>query len=165
MTSPIESSPSPRWLKRILRDRSRSTSCSAGHDGAASSGASNSFSIQAEYRFSVPRFHVLRRGQALADVAVGRGGSSPRTTISRVKLQPVVARSRVRFTCHAPAGSDERKLASERFLNGDDDAQWRALPRHHWRRQDCDFGRVFKGSGGALGSRLVCRGEKDEKWT
>src|SRR5215475_6496644 len=103
MTSPIESSPSPRWLNRALRDRSRSTSCSAGHDGVASSGASNSFSIQAEYRFSVARFQVLRRGQALADVAVGRGGSSPRTAISRVMLQPAVARSRVRFTRHVPA--------------------------------------------------------------
>src|SRR5215475_10994467 len=103
MTSPIASSPRPRWLNRKLRDRSRSTSCSAGHEGAASSGASNSFSIHAEYRFSVARFHVLRKGQALADVVVGRGGSSLRTAISRVKLQPVVARSRVRFTCHVPA--------------------------------------------------------------
>src|SRR5215469_14099489 len=84
MTSPIASSPRPRWLNRKLRDRSRSTSCSAGHDGAASRGASNSFSIHAEYRFSVARLHVLRNGQALADVAVGRGGSSSRTAISRV---------------------------------------------------------------------------------
>src|SRR5215831_14240062 len=107
MTSPIASSPRPRWLNRKLRDRSRSTSCSAGHEGAASSGASNSFSIQAEYRFSVARFHVLRKGQALADVAVGRGGSSLRTAITRViALQPDAACSRARFTRHVPATGD-----------------------------------------------------------
>src|SRR5712692_9816520 len=70
---PIESSPRPKWLNRKLRDWSRSTTCSAVHDGAASSGASKSFSIQAEYKFSVARFHVLRKGQMLADVASGRG--------------------------------------------------------------------------------------------
>src|SRR5713101_2811848 len=79
MMSPIWSSRRPRWLNRKLRDRSRSTSCSAFHDGAASSGASKSFSIHAEYKFSVPRFHVLRKGQRLPSVARGRGGSSPRT--------------------------------------------------------------------------------------
>src|SRR5262249_19031218 len=107
MTSPIASSPRPRWLNRKLRDRSRSTSCSAGHEGAASSGASNSFSIHAEYRFSVAPSHVLRKGQALADVVVGRGGSSSRTAISRVTvLQPEVAWPRARFTRHVPAAGD-----------------------------------------------------------
>src|ERR1700687_500379 len=79
MMSPIWSSRRPKWLYRKLRDRSRSTSCSAFHDSVASSGASNSVSIQAEYRFSVPRFHELRRGQILPDVVPGRGGSSLRT--------------------------------------------------------------------------------------
>jgi hypothetical protein len=44
----FSSSPRPKWLNRRLRDLSRSTSCSAGQDGAASSGASNNFSIHAE---------------------------------------------------------------------------------------------------------------------
>src|SRR5713101_6421050 len=71
--SPIWSSPRPKWLNRKLRVRSR---CSAGHDGAASGGASKSFSIHAEYKFSVARFHVLRKGQRLPSVARGRGGST-----------------------------------------------------------------------------------------
>src|SRR5215510_13895041 len=96
----ISSSPSPRWLNSKLRDRSRSTSCRAGHDGAASSGASKRFSTHAENRFSVARFHVLRRGQTVPAVAPGRGGSSPRTAISRVQSLPAsVAR-------HVPAAGD-----------------------------------------------------------
>src|ERR1700682_5570325 len=55
----ISSSPRPKWLNNRLRERSRNTSCSAGHDGAASKGSSKSFSIQAENRFSVARFQVL----------------------------------------------------------------------------------------------------------
>src|SRR6266851_8461739 len=73
MMSPNSSSRRPRWLNRTLRDRSRNTSCSAFHDSSASSGASKSFSIHAEYRFSVPRFHVSRSGQTLPDVARGGG--------------------------------------------------------------------------------------------
>src|SRR5262252_1719150 len=74
MMSPSWSSRRPRWLNRTLRDRSRSTSCSAFHDGGSSSGASNSFSIHAEYRFSVVRFHSLRKGQRLPSVVRGGGG-------------------------------------------------------------------------------------------
>src|SRR5229473_2517337 len=107
MTSPIESSLRPKWLNRTLRVRSRSTSCSAFHDGAASSGASKSFSIHAEYRFSVARFQVLRKGQTLPAVARGGGGLSPRTAISRViVLHSAGARSRSSFACHVPAAGD-----------------------------------------------------------
>src|SRR5258708_16200043 len=103
-TIPMESSPRPKWLNRILRDRSRSTSCSAGHDGAASSGASKSFSIHAEYKFSVARFHVLRNGQTLPAVAPGRGGSCALTAISRVIVpHSAGARSRTSLACHVPA--------------------------------------------------------------
>src|ERR1700688_833196 len=90
--SPISSSPRPQWLNSTLRDRSRSTSCSGGHDRGASSSASNSFSIHAEYKFSVARCHVLRKGQTLPGVTLGRGGSSSRTAISRViVLHPACA--------------------------------------------------------------------------
>ena len=107
MTSFISSSPRPKWLNRKLRDRSRSTSCSAGHDGAASRGSSKSFSIHAENRFSVSRFHVLRKGQTLPAVALGRGGASPRTAISRViVLHSAGARSRASVACHVPAAGD-----------------------------------------------------------
>src|SRR5262249_28946842 len=103
-TIPASSSRRPRWLNRTLRDRSRSTSCSAFHDGAASSGASNSFSIHAEYRFSVARFHVLRTGQRLPSPWRGRGGSRPWTAISRViVLHSTDARSRVSVARQVPA--------------------------------------------------------------
>src|ERR1700681_730303 len=104
---PIESSRRPKWLNRKLRDRSRSTSCSAGHDSVASSGASKSFSIHAEYKFSVARFHVLRTGQRLPSVARGRDGSSLRTAISRViVLHSAGALSRASVACHVPAIGD-----------------------------------------------------------
>src|SRR5215211_7142420 len=107
MTSPIWSSPRPKWSNRTLRDRSRSTSCSAFHDGAESRGASKSFSIHAEYRFSVARFHVLRTGQTLPCVACGRGGLRSLTAISRViVLHSAGARSRASFACHVPAAGD-----------------------------------------------------------
>src|SRR5262245_19473685 len=102
--SPIWSSRRPRWLNRALRDLSRSTSCSAFHDSETSSGASNSFSIQAEYRFSVSRFQVLRSGQRLPSVIPGRGGSAARTAISCViVLHSGGARSSTSFACHVPA--------------------------------------------------------------
>src|SRR6202049_1259596 len=107
MMSRIESSRRPKWLNRKLRDRSRSTSCSAGHDSVASSGASKSFSTHAEYKFSVARFHVLRKGQMFPDVARGRGGWSWRTAISRViVLHSAGALSRASIACHVPAAGD-----------------------------------------------------------
>ena len=82
---PLDAEPSwPRWLNRKLREGSRTTSCNAGHDGSASSGSSNSFSIQAENRFSLARFQVLRKGQVLPAAEPGPPGLSGRTLISRV---------------------------------------------------------------------------------
>src|SRR5436190_18468199 len=88
----------------MLRDRSRNTSCSAGHDGAASSGSSNSFSIQAENRFSVLRFQAARNGQTLPAVPLIGGGRSARTAMSRVIVpQPAGApRSRVNVARQVP---------------------------------------------------------------
>ena len=71
-------------MNRKLREGSRTTSCNAGHDGSASSGSSNSFSIQAENRFSLARFQVLRKGQVLPAAEPGPPGLSGRTLISRV---------------------------------------------------------------------------------
>ena len=107
ITSPVSSSPRPRWLNSMLRDLSRSTSCSAFHDGGASTGASNSFSIHAEYRFSVERFQPLRTGQMLSGVDVGRGGSLALTAISRViVLHSAGARSRTSRARHVPAAGE-----------------------------------------------------------
>src|SRR5665213_738203 len=91
----------------MLRDRSRSTSCSAFHDGGASSDASNNFSIHAEYRFSVARSHVLRSGQTLPGAALGGGGAVSRTAMSRVIVPQLAgALSRASVTCHVPAAGD-----------------------------------------------------------
>src|SRR5271169_2451558 len=91
----------------MLRDLSRNTSCSAGHDGAASSGSSKSFSIHAEYKFSVARFQVSRTGHTLPDVARSGGGSAPSTAISRViVLHSAVAPSRTSVACHVPTTGD-----------------------------------------------------------
>ena len=91
----------------MLRERSRSTSCSAGHDGAASIGSSNSFSSHAENKFSLARFHALRSGQTLPSTEPGDGGRSARTAISRViALHWGGARSRVRVARHLPAAGE-----------------------------------------------------------
>ena len=99
-----------------------------------------------------------------------------RTAISRViVLHSAGALSRASFACHVPAagdatsanqkyggppcrsrdlaatlsiGRDQRKLALERLLRGEDDAQRRALPRRHRRGQDRELGRVFAGADG-----------------
>src|SRR5579862_5361260 len=76
----------------MLRDRSRSTARKVGHDGSASSGASNSFWIHAEYKFSVARFHDARTGQTAPGVAPGGGAGVSRTAMSRLMVpQPDAA--------------------------------------------------------------------------
>ncbi len=175
MMSFFSSSPRPKWLNRKLRDLSRSTSCSAGHDSAASSGASKSFSIHAEYRFSVARLHVSRNGQTLFAVARGGGGCGtehgdfardraalrrrpvarerrvPRSHHRRCDLgKPEIRRTAValtRFDRDVSVGRDQRKLTLERLLNGEDDAQRRALPRRDRRGQDRKLGRVLAAAG------------------
>src|SRR5262249_8485918 len=80
------------------------TSCNAGHDGSASSGSSNSFSIQAENRFSLARFQVLRNGQVLPAAKPGPPGLSGRTLISRlIGRQPAPACWGVSVACQVPA--------------------------------------------------------------
>jgi hypothetical protein len=94
-------------LKSTLRDRSRSTSCNAGHDGVVSSGSSNSFSIHAEKRFSVARFHELCTGQMLPGVSPGGGGRSARTVKSRLIVPHSAGPpSRVNVARQVPAAGD-----------------------------------------------------------
>src|SRR5260370_7186378 len=100
----LASSLRPRWLNRKLREGSRTTSCNAGHDGSASSGSSNSFSIQAENRFSLARFQALRKGQVLPAADPGPPGLSARTLISRViGPHPAPACWGVSVACQEPA--------------------------------------------------------------
>ena len=107
MTSFFWSSSRPRWLNSKLRLGSRSTSCSAGHDSCSLCGASKSFSIHAEYRFSVLRFHVSRNGQTLFDVARGEPDGPRCTTMSRVMVaHSVVSPSRASLACHFPTEGD-----------------------------------------------------------
>src|SRR5262249_61305976 len=63
----------------------------------------NSFSIQAENRFSVARFQVLRKGQVLPAAEPGPPGLSARTLISRViGPQPAPACWGVSVACQEP---------------------------------------------------------------
>ena len=89
----------------MLRERSRSTARRVGHDGSASSGASNSFWIHAEYRFSVARFHDARTGQTAPGVAPGGGAGSSRTAMSRVKVPQPDAVSAARHVPTAGAAT------------------------------------------------------------
>src|SRR5258708_12428271 len=103
MTRFFSSSRRPRWLNRKLRVGSRSTSCSAFHEGDSSSGASNIFSIHAEYMFSLDRFHESRIGQTDPCVAEG----APEGALPTVILRVIVAQSalppgRVSVACHFP---------------------------------------------------------------
>ena len=151
-------------MNRKLRDRSRSPTCSAGHDSSTSSGASKSFSIHAEYKFSVARFQVLRRGQTLPAVvarrrrlvgahgdfardraapgrrAVARELRVPRARGRRRDLgEPEIGRPAMPVTRagrDASVRRDQRKLALERLLRDEEDAQGRALPRRDRRRQE-----------------------------
>src|SRR6476659_1548255 len=104
---PFSSSRRPKWLKRKLRDLSRSTSSSAGHDSSSSSGASKSFSTHAEYKFSVPRFHASRTGQTLPGVARGGPVWIRLTAILRVTApHPAGAPSRTSLACHIPTAGE-----------------------------------------------------------
>src|SRR5277367_3260662 len=88
----------------MLRDWSRNTSCHAFHDRSTSGGASNSFSIQAEYRFSVARFQELRTCHMLPSGVGSPGGFCALTAMSRViLLHPPEAWSRASEACHVPA--------------------------------------------------------------
>src|SRR5579863_2374885 len=88
----------------MLRDGSRNTSNHTFHDGSASSGASNSFAIQAENRSSLARFQLLRSGQTLAAVARSPAGLRAATVMLRVTLpQPSVSWSSASVACQVPA--------------------------------------------------------------
>ena len=141
-------------------------------------------------RFSVARFHVLRNGQTLPAVALGarrlvgahgdvardraalgrravaRERRVPRPRGRRRDLgEPEIRRPAVplaRFGRDASIGRDQRKLALERLLGGEDDAQRRALPRRDRRGQDRELGRVFAAAGRTLGLCVRYR-EKEAK--
>src|ERR1700735_2696684 len=89
----------------MLRDWSRNTSFHAFHDRLTSSGASNSFAIHAEYKFSVSRFQLLRSGQTLsADDPPAPAGLGAATAMSRVMVpQPPGALLPVSVMCQVPA--------------------------------------------------------------
>ena len=65
----------------------------------------------------------------------------------------------------ASVGRDQRKLALERLLHGEYDAQRRALPRHDRRRQDRELGRVFAAADLTLSLSLRVRDREKEDET
>ena len=113
-TTFCSSSAAPRWSKRKLRSASRSTSCSAFQLGAASSGASNRCSIQAEYRFSYDGLHCARVNQSAVRGVPGTGPGRVPTAISCVARSAAgQAASRARVACHAPAAGASTRAIHE----------------------------------------------------
>ena len=84
---------------------------------------------------------------ALGRRALARELRLPRPRGRRRDLgEPEIGRAAVplaRFGRDAAVGRNQRKLALERLLRGEDDAQRRALPRRDRRGQDRELGRVF----------------------
>ena len=79
--------------------------------------------------------------------------------------EPEIGRTAValgRFRRDAPIGRDQRKLALERLLRGEDDAQRRALPRRERRGQHRELGGVFACGDLSLGADVRCRDEDGE---
>ena len=91
---------------------------------------------------------------AIRRPAVARELGMPRPRGRRRDLgEPEIRRPAVpltRFGRDAAVGRDQRKLAVERLLSGDDDAQGRALPGRHRRGQDRDLGCLLAGAGWTL---------------
>ncbi len=99
--------------------------------------------------------------------AVASERRAPRPRGRRLDLgEPEIRRPAVAlagFRRDASVGRDQRKLALERLLRGENDAQRRALPRRNRRRQDRDLGRIFTGAGRALRPRVRHREKKGGK--
>src|SRR6516162_2565609 len=79
--------------------------------------------------------------------------------------EPEIGRTTValaRFGRDASVRRDQRKLALERLLHGEDDAQRRALPWHERRRQDRELGRVLAAADLTFSPRLHDREKEDE---
>ena len=91
--------------------------------------------------FSLPRPHGRRRD--LDEIKIRR----PAMPLARLGRD-------------ASIGRDQRKLAFERRLCGEDDTQRRALPRRDRRGEDREPGRVFAAAGRTLGPCVRYRDEK-----
>ena len=106
-------------------------------------------------RLVVAHGDVARDRAALGRRAVARELRVPRPDGRRCDLgEPEIRRPAVpltRFGRHASIGRDQRKIALERLLRGEDDAQRCALPRRDWRGQDRELGRVFADANWTLG--------------
>ena len=104
---------------------------------------------------------LARDRAALGRRAVARELRVPRPRGRRRDLgEPEIRRPAVpltRFGRDAAIGRDQRKLALDRLLRGEDDAQRRALPGRDRRGQDREFGRLFAGADRALRLRVHCR--------
>ena len=108
---------------------------------------------------------VARDRAAPGRRAVARERRAPRPRGRRLDLgEPEIRRPAVpltRFGRDASIGRDQRKLALERLLRGEDDAQRRALPRRDRRGQDRELGRIFTGAGDEPCGPRVRRREKE----
>src|SRR5262249_14233214 len=105
-------------------------------------------------RLAVENADVARERRAPASSALARKRRVPGSRDRLCDLGvPEIRRSAVAVS---PFGGDpalwahQRELAPERFLNGEDDAQRRALPRRDRRGQDREIGRLVAGAGRTL---------------
>ena len=121
----------------------------------------------ARRRFVRAHGDFARDRAALGRRVVARERRVPRPHGRRGDLgEPEIGRPAVplaRFGRDASIGRDQRQLALERLLRGEDDAQRRALPRRERRGQDRELGRVFAAARCAFGQRVRGREEEDEK--
>ncbi len=110
---------------------------------------------------------VARDGAALGRGVVARERRAPGPRRRRGDLgDPDIGRPAAPLTRlgrDASVGRDQRKLALERLLRGEDDAQRRALPRRCRRGQDRELGCVFAGAQWTFGPGVRDREEESEK--
>src|SRR5262245_49916175 len=106
---------------------------------------------------------VTRKRAALRSRTLARELGLPPPRGRRGDLgEPEIGRSAVpiaRFGRDGPIGSDERELAVERLLDGEDDAQGGAVPWCDRRGEEGELGRLLAG-GMALGLGARARGGK-----
>ena len=167
----MESSLTPRWLCRTLRDRSRSTTPAPATTASPRAARRTASRSMPNSRFSVVAIPALRNGQTLRrtsrrprrrvlahrDLARDRAALGRRVVAREPGLtrpgdrlgdldEPEIRRPALpvaRRGCDAAIGCDQRELARERLLGGDDDAQGCAPPGRHRRGQDRKLGGVL----------------------
>jgi hypothetical protein len=175
--APLDAAPSWKALHDVLRDKSRNilyNHLGLGEDSAnliiRPDCADLPYFLRAYFAFKMGLpfgYAKCTRGGAHGEFADDRAAPG-RCIIGRERCAPCphgrfgdfgipeVRRPALplyRLGRNASVGPDQRKLALERLLGGEDDAQRRALPRRKRRGQDGDFVGALAAAGRARGRR------------